>query len=448
MSNEAEAAIGKARAGDMAAFQSLVERHSRDVFRLAFRITRNEMDAEDAVQETFLKAHQKLGGFDGRSSFGTWLYRITANTSIDVLRRRRREEGRSDSLDDETAAQSRRLATEDPSPDRLLFSTEVKARLRVALDELTEMERAAFAMRHFEGFPLTENQSNPRPQRKRHQASRVSRRQEGPAEPRTGYEDDIVKHLNEDQLILYYYGESPSPETDRLHLDACTNCRSQLDELGQLLAEVVAEPVPERPADYGQRVWRRVERELSAPKPRWSWAEFFRPRNLVWAAAAASILVAVFLAGRFSTRLDPELKAPSNAQVRERILLVALTDHLESTQILLMELVNNPARSLAEQDGPRTIDISFERRMAENLVGQNRLYRQTANRNGDAAAASVLDELERMLVEIAHSPDEIDGNELEQLRRRIEEQGVLFKVKVLNTNVKERQLENVKRKTL
>ena len=156
MSNEAEAAIGKARAGDMAAFQSLVEQHSRDVFRLAFRITRNEMDAEDAVQETFLKAYQKLGGFDGRSSFGTWLYRITANTSIDVLRRRRREEGRSDSLDDETAAQSRRLATDDPTPDRLLFSTEVKARLRVALDELTEMERAAFAMRHFENFPLAE----------------------------------------------------------------------------------------------------------------------------------------------------------------------------------------------------------------------------------------------------------------------------------------------------
>jgi RNA polymerase sigma-70 factor (ECF subfamily) len=155
-SNEAETAIGKARAGDMAAFQSLVEQHSRDVFRLAFRITRNEMDAEDAVQETFLKAYQKLDGFDGRSSFGTWLYRITANTSIDVLRRRRREEGRSASLDDETAAQSRRLATDDPAPDRLLFSTEVKARLRVALDELTEMERAAFAMRHFENFPLAE----------------------------------------------------------------------------------------------------------------------------------------------------------------------------------------------------------------------------------------------------------------------------------------------------
>jgi hypothetical protein len=96
-----------------------------------------------------------------------------------------------------------------------------------------------------------------------------------------------VKHLNEDQLILYYYGESPSPETDRLHLDECSTCRTQLDELEQLLAEVVAEPVPERPADYGQRVWRRVESELTTPKPRWSWLDLFRPRNLVWAAAAA-----------------------------------------------------------------------------------------------------------------------------------------------------------------
>ena len=102
-----------------------------------------------------------------------------------------------------------------------------------------------------------------------------------------------MKHLNEDQLILYYYGESPSPETDRLHLEDCETCRTQLAELEQVLAEVVEEPVPERPADYEQRVWRRVEAELTNPKPRWSWLDLFRPRNLVWAAAAASILVAI-----------------------------------------------------------------------------------------------------------------------------------------------------------
>ncbi len=85
---EEETTVEKARAGDLESFQSLVEHHSRDVFRLAFRMTRNEMDAEDAVQETFLRAYKKISSFDGRSSFSTWLYRVTANTSIDIIRRR------------------------------------------------------------------------------------------------------------------------------------------------------------------------------------------------------------------------------------------------------------------------------------------------------------------------------------------------------------------------
>jgi RNA polymerase sigma-70 factor (ECF subfamily) len=153
--NEEETVIDKARAGDMEAFRSLVEQHSRDVFRLAFRITRNEMDAEDAVQETFLRAYKKLSSFDGRASFSTWLYRVTANTSIDVLRRRRRDESRSSSLDDDTVY-APEPASRSPAPDRLLFNREVKERLRGALDELSELERAAFVMRHFENVSLEE----------------------------------------------------------------------------------------------------------------------------------------------------------------------------------------------------------------------------------------------------------------------------------------------------
>ena len=150
-----DTAVGKARAGSLPAFQSLVEQHSRDVFRLAFRITGNEMDAEDAVQETFIKAYQRLESFDGRSSFSTWLYRVTANTSIDVLRRRRRHSSRSTSLDDDIA-QNLEPATHDPAPDRLVYSGEVKERIHAALDEMTELERTAFVMRHFENSSLAE----------------------------------------------------------------------------------------------------------------------------------------------------------------------------------------------------------------------------------------------------------------------------------------------------
>ena len=73
------AAIARAQTGDSDAFRTLVERHSRNVFRLAFRMTGNENDAEDIVQETFLKAYRQLHRYESRSSFGTWLFRIAAN---------------------------------------------------------------------------------------------------------------------------------------------------------------------------------------------------------------------------------------------------------------------------------------------------------------------------------------------------------------------------------
>src|ERR1035438_1813561 len=82
--------VTRARSGDSDAFRALVERHSRSVFRLAFRMTGNEQDAEDVVQESMLRAYKQLGKFDDRASFGTWLYRIAANCSLDLVRSRKR----------------------------------------------------------------------------------------------------------------------------------------------------------------------------------------------------------------------------------------------------------------------------------------------------------------------------------------------------------------------
>lgn len=150
-----ETTVKEARTGNMFAFQSLVETHSNDVFRLAYRITGNEHDAEDAVQETFLRAFKKLSTFDGRARFGTWLYRVATNSSLDVLRRRRRDRSRHTSLDDAPAGR-RETVSDAPDQDRLLFSSQVNERLRAALFELSELERTAFTLRHFENFPLAE----------------------------------------------------------------------------------------------------------------------------------------------------------------------------------------------------------------------------------------------------------------------------------------------------
>ena len=89
-----QAVVARARSGDADAFRLLVERHSRPLFRLAYRMTGNESDAEDVVQETLLRAYRQLGKFDERASFGTWLYRIATNYALDLLRAqsRRREQ--------------------------------------------------------------------------------------------------------------------------------------------------------------------------------------------------------------------------------------------------------------------------------------------------------------------------------------------------------------------
>jgi RNA polymerase sigma-70 factor, ECF subfamily len=144
-----ELAIKKAQRGDHDAFRSLVERHTQAVFRLAWRITGNTIDAEDMVQETFLRAWKQLGKFDGRAAFGTWVHRIAANCSLDHIRSRK---GKVDAAEDPLA----HLAHGGPSPERLAQSAEITGILIPALDELTEMERAAFILRHYEGLPILE----------------------------------------------------------------------------------------------------------------------------------------------------------------------------------------------------------------------------------------------------------------------------------------------------
>jgi RNA polymerase sigma-70 factor (ECF subfamily) len=147
------AAVALARDGDCEAFRALVERHSRAVYRLAYRMTGSPQDAEDVVQETFLKAYRQLGRFESRANFGTWLHRIAVNCSIDLIRGRKHQETAHDEsdLDLLDGGSSGSDDRNDPSPERLMLSTEVQERVSRAMDDLTHMERAAFVLRHFEG---------------------------------------------------------------------------------------------------------------------------------------------------------------------------------------------------------------------------------------------------------------------------------------------------------
>lgn len=152
--SDAEAAA-RARDGDTEAFRVLVERHSPLVFRVAYRLTGNEHDAEDVVQEAFLRAYSRLELFEERSHFGSWLYRIAANCAYDVLRRRARTDKRFAPSDDAEDG-SDRFSSEDPGPDRLAFGAEVRRRLEVVLQRMSASERSAFVLRHFEGMSIEE----------------------------------------------------------------------------------------------------------------------------------------------------------------------------------------------------------------------------------------------------------------------------------------------------
>ena len=151
---ETSAALARARRGDSEAFRELVERHSRSVFRLAFRMTGNEHDAEDVVQESFLRAYKQLGRFESRANFGTWLYRITANCAVDLMRARqaRHDVSRAESLD----ADVHQPTTDTPGPDRMAQSAEIERTVQGALSSLSPLERAAFTLRHYEGRSIDE----------------------------------------------------------------------------------------------------------------------------------------------------------------------------------------------------------------------------------------------------------------------------------------------------
>jgi RNA polymerase sigma-70 factor, ECF subfamily len=150
------AVVSRARAGDDEAFRALVERHSRSIFRLAYRMTGSEPDAEDVVQETFLRAYRQLSRFEARANFGTWLYRIGVNCSVDLIRSRRRHDDRRDPMDPEQAGKMPSLVGSVPGPDREIYATELQRIVLSALECLSPMERSAFVLRHFEGMSIRE----------------------------------------------------------------------------------------------------------------------------------------------------------------------------------------------------------------------------------------------------------------------------------------------------
>ena len=189
----------------------------------------------------------------------------------------------------------------------------------------------------------------------------------------------------------------------------------------------------EPPPSFERTVWARLEPNLRPARRSWmSW--LMSPAPLGLAAAVVVLVVGAFFAGRaLSPAPSPTDAATAAAveQFRERILLSDLGEHLDRSQMALVELVS--------VDENATRDISGERSRAEQLVADSRLYRQTAESTGDVALSELLDEIERVLTEVAASPQSGSSRDLADVRRRIESRDLLFKVRIVSSEIRERQ---------
>jgi len=248
-----------------------------------------------------------------------------------------------------------------------------------------------------------------------------------------------VNHPTEDQFVLYHYGEASGDNEIAEHLEACESCRANYQVLQRVLAAVETLPVPERTESYGAEVWRQVRPQIAKPAKRrdsYFWRLLPWPR---WALACGLglLLLGAFHAGRFwrppptSTTTLVVQPQPLSAGARERVLLTEIGDHLERSQLALIELINSKTNG--------AVDITPEQVLARELAAVNRIFRRAATDAGEPGLASVLEDLELVLVEVANGPAKLSADDFAALRERIDTDGLLFKVRVLGAQVRNRE---------
>jgi anti-sigma factor RsiW len=240
-------------------------------------------------------------------------------------------------------------------------------------------------------------------------------------------------HLSEDELILHYYGETDRAEAPRIesHLASCTECQSAKEKLVRVMTLVDSASPVEAPLGFERMAWARLEPELDANRS--GWRTFFWFPQWALGAGVAVLVIAAFAAGRFTggtTPVSDPVQAVATDVEPERVLRAAVGDHLDQTQMMLVELAN------AEVDGGDV--LAGEQVRAADLVAANRLMYRSALQSGDTQIVDILEDLERVLLEVANAPANASSNDLTDLQSRITTEDLLFRLRVIASEMRQR----------
>lgn len=232
-----------------------------------------------------------------------------------------------------------------------------------------------------------------------------------------------MKHLGEEDLVLLYYNEPGAAEEGRAHLAECAECRAAAESLTLTLDACNEWTVPEPGAGFGRSVWARLAPQLERRRPG------FEMRIWLAGAAVAAMVIAAFLAGRVTSHPAPTFTTALSPQARDRIIAISLADHFERAQLLLTEVAN-----MSDSDGA---ELAADRARARDLANEGRLLRQVLRTDpANAGMAPLLEEVGRFVVEVANAPDRMDAGEIGGLKRRIDAESLLFKVRITEANLR------------
>jgi hypothetical protein len=240
-----------------------------------------------------------------------------------------------------------------------------------------------------------------------------------------------MKHLTEEELVERAYGEGDAA-VER-HLANCAECAEAYAALRSDLAALAPVEPPARDTAYGERVWQSIAPSLpvyESRKQRWFSTGLWK--GLSYAAVCALLVACAFYAGRhWDHWKQPAVAENKSPQVKQPIVVVVLSDHLDRSERLLVELKHADAGS-AEMVSPM-------RDEARSLLAANRVCRKNVQKIDDPALATALDHLDRLLDGLANQPGSLNAEAITRLQDEMNTDGLLFQVRVLRARIPDRR---------